>query len=294
MIYDEELDFLEKVLLIATGMPSAVKNLQFISGGFVNQAVSIDTDVGKFFVKFNESQPESMFSAEASGLNFLREKLQHVAVIPEVIYFGEILGRHVMVLEYIQDRIEKPIYWKNLGETIATLHHISHHKAGLHFHNFAGPLAQNNLENSNWSTFFFEKRLNVQFGLAFYNELITKSYLKQLELLQPIFEKLYEKEPFSLLHGDFWKGNVFPAKNNQPCLFDPAIYFGHREVDIATAGLFGGFDETFFESYQNAFPFLPGSKERMEIYSLYPLMLYVNLYGTSYMSRIDKILGKYI
>jgi len=291
-MYNEEVDFLEEALMRATGSIPDIKNLQFISGGLVNQTVFTDTSEGKYFIKFNEVRPIEMFETEAKGLQLLREALP-LTKIPEVIYAGKIADRNFLVLSYHQEQQTTEKFWQNLGRSIASLHQTNAEKAGLSFDNFNGPLTQKNTEQDNWVEFFFEKRLRAQFGLAYYNNIIDKNYLGKLDQLEPALEHLYEAEPFSLLHGDFWRGNIFATNNQQPCIFDSAVYFGHREVDITTAKLFGGFNPLFFETYQEAFPLQFGAKERMEIYSLYPLMIYVNLYGTSYLNRVDKILDKY-
>ncbi|UZR95716.1 fructosamine kinase family protein [Chondrinema litorale] len=294
MIYKSESDFFQKILLLATGKIHEVRHVYFISGGFVNQSVKVDTDSAKFFIKFNETKSGLMFTSEATSLKFLKSKLKSV-IIPDVIFFGEESGRQVIVQEFIQEKAILRPFWKNLANTIVELHQIQHDKAGLHFNNFISSLKQQNEQTDKWVQFFFEQRLSVQFGLAYYNGIIEKSLFAKLDKLQLAFEKLYEPEAFSLLHGNLRKENVYTTLNNQVCMVNPSIYFGNREVDIANAKLFGGFDESFFRNYQAIYPLLPGNLERMEIYSLYPLMLYVNLYNSeSYIKHINKIIDKYI
>ena len=294
MIYNDELDFLQKIILLATGKSTEIRHLQFISGGFVNQSVRVDTNEGKYFIKFNESQPEAIFNSEAKGLKLLQSHLKS-AIIPKVEFVGKVDSRQVMVQEYIQNKAIFNSFWENLGKTIAELHSNHQNKAGLNFKTYTNTFEQINDENESWPHFFFQKRLQVQFGMAYYKGIIEKHYLRKLDSLQTAFEALYEHEPFSLLHGNLRKENVYPTTTDQVCMVNPAVYFGHREVDIAIAKLFGGFDELFFKTYHAYYPFLDGNKERMEIYSLYQLMLYVNLYGTSsYLNHINKILEKYI
>mgnify|MGYP001080591919 CR=1 FL=1 len=292
-MYNEEVDFLEEVIMRALGTSLDIKTLQFISGGLVNQAVYTDTSKGKLFIKFNENRPAKMFDAEKQGLATIRENVPDLHV-PKVIHTDKVSNRYVLVMEYLQEQYPNKQFWEKLGYGVAAMHHVTAPKAGLEYDNFNGPLAQKNTPSTNWGNFFFEHRLRAQFGLAFYNQIIPKSYLKKLEQLQIAFERLYTKAEFSLLHGDFWRGNILTGKNQQPCIFDPAVYFGHREVDLATAKLLGGFQDTFFKAYQEKYPLQHGAEERMEIYSLYPLMIQVNLYGTSYLNRIDSILKKYI
>lgn len=292
-MYSEEVDFLEKVIIRSTGSSLNIETLQFISGGLVNQAVFTETPKGKLFIKFNEDRPAGMFEAEEKGLRLIRESVSELYA-PNVIYTGNIQNRHVLVMEYIQEGFTNESFWKNLGLGVAQMHHVHSLQAGLEYDNFNGYFTQINTPTKNWIQFFFDERLRAQFGRAFYNGVISKDYLAKLDNLQSAFEKLYSTKKMSLLHGDFWRGNVLANNKQTPCIFDPAVYFGDREVDIATAKLLGGFNDLFFKVYNDTFPLEYGSKERMEIYSLYPLMIQVNLYGTSYLNRIDAILNKYI
>ncbi len=160
------------------------------------------------------------------------------------------------------------------------------------FNNFIGSLQQNNEFHENWIEFFVEKRLRPQFGLAYYNKLIDVSYLRHLDKLPQALERIFPKEKPSLLHGDLWSGNAMRDKSGNPCLVDPAVYYGHREMELAFTKLFGGFDSSFYHAYEEAFPLEIGFKDRKDIYNLYPLMVHVNLFGTSYLSGIDKVLER--
>ena len=86
--------------------------------------------------------------------------------------------------------------------------------------------------------------------------------------------------------------------NGQPCLVDPAVYYGHREAELAFTTLFGGFDDRFFEVYNGVHPWEKGIEKRLEVYNIYPLLVHTNLFGEGYLEqvnsiykRIDKALG---
>ncbi len=284
--------FFESVLFEAFGKDIEVSKYQFLGGGCINNAVKLETVVGKFFLKWNDSkQSEEMFEAEAYGLNLLADK--GLITIPLVIKHGCNDGKAYLLLEFIQSAYRQKDYWKRLGEQLAELHRNTHGSFGLHFNNFIGALPQSNEYMPSWTDFFIEKRLKVQAGLAYYNGLAGKDLLKK-------FEKLYEKLPSmlpeeqpALLHGDLWSGNVMVNSQGLPCLIDPAVYYGNREIELAFTQLFGGFDDDFYQAYQATFPLLPDFDERVEIYNLYPLLVHVNLFGRSYLSGVERVLKRY-
>ena len=102
------------------------------------------------------------------------------------------------------------------------------------------------------------------------------------------------EEPPALLHGDLWSGNVLVGAQGQPCLIDPAVYYGHREAELAFTELFGGFDSRFYAAYKEAKPLASGYNERKDIYNIYPLMVHVNMFGTSYLSGVERTLKRFL
>ena len=98
----------------------------------------------------------------------------------------------------------------------------------------------------------------------------------------------------SLLHGDLWSGNLLVSAQGQANIIDPAVYYGHREVDLAMTRLFGGFDYLYLGSYQEVFPLQPGFEDRLGIYNLYPLLVHLNLFGRGYVSQILAVLRMFV
>ena len=117
---------------------------------------------------------------------------------------------------------------------------------------------------------------------------------KKFKVLFGKLQTILPDERPSLLHGDLWAGNIMTTSDGQPCLIDPAVYFGHREVDLAMTQLFGGFDAAFFESYGEVYPLLPGYEERLDLYNLYPLLVHVNLFGGGYGRQVISVLNKFV
>ncbi len=269
----------ESALLAATGKNVQIKDMLYLAGGYFNNAIKLDTSEGTFFLKWNTNQAKEVFEAEAKGLRLLKEHaLLHV---PAVVGSGHVSGTSYLLLEFVPSRFESSAYWQDFGRAMAKLHRQTAPGFGLHFQNFTGGLPQKNTPANSWADFFFANRLKPQFGRAFYHKKLEKHYLRSIEKLHLKLPELLPQEPPALLHGDFWSGNAMPDRFGNACIFDPAVYYGHREMDLATARLLGGFPPAFFESYHHEYPLEPGFEERASIYQLYPLVVHVNLFGSS-------------
>src|SRR5690606_5312124 len=133
-----------------------------------------------------------------------------------------------------------------------------------------------------------------QLKIAADSRLISPSVTQKFETLYKKLTSILNTEKPALLHGDLWNGNLIVNQDGDPCLIDPAVYYGNREVDLAMTRLFGGFEDEFYESYQEAFPMMPGYDERFDIYNLYPLLIHVNLFGSSYVSQVNTIISSFV
>lgn len=283
-------DFYESVLFKSTGQEINIIEVQFVSGGCINNTVKISTEKGNFFLKWNESMHEDMFPLEARGLNLL--KSVETIKIPDVIGFDKIENKNFLLLEFIDSKSPSPDYWEKLGKSLAEIHKSSNEKYGLSYDNYIGELSQKNKFKNDWVTFFIENRLEVQIGLAYYKRLIDENFLKKFKNIYPRLYDILPQENPSLIHGDLWSGNIMVDAEGDPCLIDPAVYYGHREAEIAYSTLFGGFDADFYNSYKECFPLLPGFDSRIEIYNIYHLLVHVNLFGLSYLSPVEKAIRK--
>lgn len=284
--------FFERALFESTGKDLQVQGVEFKSGGCINNAVRIKTREGSFFLKWNEGIEEDMFAAEANGLRILRASGS--LNIPEVLGVGKVEDRHFLVLEYIDSRYPEKGYWKKLGQGLASQHRQTSRQYGLEENNYIGSLPQKNAQTDNWIAFFQENRLEVQLGLAVYKGLVEDDFVRRFKALYPKLPDLLSYEPPSLLHGDLWSGNVMVGGEGEPCLIDPAVYYGNREAELAFTELFGGFEQDFYSAYQEAYPLEAGYDDRKDIYNLYPLMVHVNIFGTSYLSGVERILKRFV
>lgn len=269
----------------------AFQSFRSASGGCINHGGIAKFDKGSFFVKWNNAEkfPE-MFSLEAQGLELLR---LGTIKIPEVLLVGEVANYSFLVLEEINSSFISNIYWEELGRGLADLHKISDTHFGLENDNYMGSLKQVNSQIQDWSSFYIENRLETQSALAFNAHLLSKEDLRLIQLFYKNIKDHLTIESPSLVHGDLWNGNVMVGSSGEPVLIDPAVSFLNREVDLAMAKLFGGFDEQFYQAYQEALPVQSGIECRIEIYQLYPLLVHLNLFGSGYYSQCLSIIKRF-
>ena len=262
-----------------------------LSGGDINDVYQLKTNLGNFCIKVNDAKKyPNMFEKEAKGLDLLRKS---AFTIPNVIHFGTIANQSYLLLEFIDSKKPKDNFWEKFGQQLAQMHQITQPEFGLDHSNYIGSLVQTNDAHKDWVDFFFTERIIPQTTVAIDHKKLEVEILFQLEKLYHFIETHYPKEPPTLLHGDLWSGNYMVDSNGMPALIDPAVYYGNREMDIAMTLLFGGFNPKMYDAYQEVFPLQNDWKERMEIWQLYPLLVHVNLFGGSYIKRVESILEKF-
>jgi len=278
---------------IETSLKAEVTGFKPAGGGCINNGGELKTNQGSYFIKWNSVNLfPGMFDAEARGLRLLHSK--RCISIPEVIQVNEGDSIQFILMEFVaSDRTVKK-YWELFGSGLAKLHKNSQSEFGLDHDNFIGSLPQQNGFRNAWVDFFIEQRLNPQLELAEKNHLMDQSSRNKFELLNKKLPEFFPVEPPALLHGDLWSGNLITNRNGEPCLIDPAIYFGHREAELAFTRLFGGFERAFYYAYHNAYPLQPGFEKRIDLYNLYPLLVHANLFGGSYFQQVKSILDRHV
>jgi protein-ribulosamine 3-kinase len=264
-----------------------------VGGGCINNCYRAETEQGKkFFVKTNQAEKyPGLFDKEKNALSILAQ--QSIIRLPRVIATDSSGGSQYIILEWIESGKKSASFWKDFGTRLALLHKISSQTFGFFEDNYIGSLEQSNTYTPSWSEFFIQHRLEPQLKLAAGSKLIP---VKQVALFEKIFntlDNIFSKEPASLIHGDLWSGNFMCDQDSQPVLIDPAVYFGHRMMDIGMTKLFGGFDSRFYEAYNDTYPLPPNSDEQVEIANLYPLLIHLNLFGLQYLSQIETVLRRY-
>lgn len=277
-------DFFKEQLSIAAYLP--------IEGGDINQCYLLDTSRGRFFMKVNASLfGLDFFEKEARGLVILANA--GAIRVPRPLFDGKFHQQVYLVMEYLEKGKPAPTFWQDFGASIAALHKHTHSTFGLPFQNYIGRLHQQNNAHNNWCSFYKQERIIYLVEKARSGNLLTREEAALAETLCEKIGQFIPEERPALLHGDLWNGNFFARNNGQPAVFDPAVYYGHREMDLAMARLFGGFDPVFFEAYHASFPLQPGWMERTDLFQLYPLLVHLLLFGGSYREQVVSILRKY-
>ena len=263
-----------------------------ISGGCINEAFKLETTSGPFFIKLNSAARfPKMFQAEARGLDLLSENSNFT--VPKPIVVGESGAQQYLVMDWIESGSATPDFNDKFGRWLADLHHTTQPSFGLNHPNYIGSLPQSNDEHNSWSEFFWNERLLPQIRLASKSGLMTNKMTLGFGRLETHMSSLYPTEAPALLHGDLWSGNYGVSENGSPLIFDPAVYYGHREMDLAMMKLFGGFSQSIFDAYDEHYPLETGWEERIQIGQLYPLMVHVNLFGSSYCRQVEQILSRF-
>jgi fructosamine-3-kinase len=281
----------EQILFQTLGPLAEFKSATLIAAGNHNQGIRLASSEGTFFLKLNFDHEKDILAREAQGLDLLRKST--FLKVPEVYGYGRVEDYNYLLTEFLAGGKKRPNYWENLGIGLAHLHLTQRETFGLESDNFIASLYQKNPDTEDWLDFFIEQRLEPLLGKAYFDRLIPLDFLKKFQEIYPKLEGIFPKEKPSLVHGDLWSGNVIPTDSGEPSLIDPAIYFGHREMDLAFSRLFGGFDRQFYDSYESALPLEPEFESRIGVYNLYPLLVHLNLFGEAYLPGIQKIINRF-
>ncbi len=276
---------------VAEGLGATVTGARGLSGGDINEALAVTLSDGReVFVKTNAAAPPGMFAAEARGLAWLDEA--RALTVPQALLVGE----RFLALPLIRPAPRRPAFDDALGRGLAVLHHRGPDGWGLDHDNFIGRLPQANdgAGIATWAEFYRRQRLEPQVRRAVDAGLLPpRVHADARRVLDRLEELVGPEEPPARLHGDLWGGNLMSDEQGRPCLIDPAVYGGHREMDLAMMRLFGGFGARVFAAYDEAYPLADGHEGRVELYQLYPLLVHVNLFGGSYVGAVAGALAHY-
>ena len=266
-----------------------------ISGGSINQTHVLNLTNGqRVFMKQNPSPPTDFFLAETRGLKLLSQA-KNGPRIPKPVVVQSVSRPTFLLLEYIDSSSEDENFSEQFALSLAELHRMSQEHYGLDHDNYIGSTPQKNALEKDGIVFFREQRIDFQRQLARRSGLLPVTIDKEIDSLCDELGKFLNisGEKPALLHGDLWSGNYFPDSEGKPCVFDPAVYYGLREADLAMTELFGRLPQKFYDVYQEVFPMNPGYEERKDLFNLYHLLNHLNIFGSSYLSSVQQIVKRY-
>ena len=283
-------DVISSAISDAARQPFKMRGATPIRGGSINDAYRLEgMDSARYFLKLNDAQHLTMFVAEAEGLNAIAAT--NTVRVPRLIVHGSAGRQSYLVLEYLE--LSSRGDAKLLGEQLAALHRCTGNSFGFVHDNFIGTTPQPNEWKDSWIDFWREHRLGFQLRLAEENGFGSQLQSLGEKLIDalPTFFAGYAPQP-SLLHGDLWSGNHAYLHDGMPTIFDPAVYYGDRECDLAMTELFGGYPADFYAAYRAAYPLDAGYATRRELYNLYHILNHANLFGGGYARQAEQMMQK--
>jgi protein-ribulosamine 3-kinase len=269
-----------------------ITNIKAVGGGSINDTYQLTTADQPFFCKINSATKfPHLFQKEAEGLQLLTDP--GIFRTPKIIGLVENDHYQVLLLEWIETTMPTSSFWKLFGEKLAQLHKHTQSYFGLETDNYMGAVWQSNTVLNNWPSFLIEQRLQPLVDQCMGLQLLNTKHIQLFEKLYVKLPSVFNEEPPALLHGDLWSGNFMCSDQQEPVLIDPAVYFGHRSVDLGMTTLFGGFHPSFYEAYHYHHPLPYNHKEQWKLANLYPLLIHLQLFGKTYLPSIERTLNDF-
>lgn len=290
---DAQLAAIGEAIAVATGLTFAVRDSRAAGGGCIHHSNVLSDGTRQIFVKRNRPEALAMFQAEADGLAALAAASSDLC-LPRVLAVGLAGGVAYLALDYLPLVALDRYSAARLGEALAKLHR---QPAGEMFgwpsDNYIGSTPQSNAPHANWAIFYANQRLRPQLRLAAARGMERKLVESGERLAERVAAFFVDGQPQpSLLHGDLWSGNAAALPDGRPAIFDPAVYRGDREADLAMAELFGGFPEAFYAAYRATWPLAAGYETRKTLYNLYHILNHFNLFGASYLGQVRRMIER--
>lgn len=275
-------------------LDTGIADIRSVSGGSINRAAKLILSDGTHcFLKWNSSADPDMFVKEKRGLKLLAAAETKLR-IPSTLALGKTMDdTGYLALEYISEGRSTDHSAEDFGRQLAALHKHQAKQYGLDHDNFIGKLPQSNQQHKGWVDFFVKERMEPQLRMAADTHKLGSETIAHFKTMYTQLPDIFPEEPASLLHGDLWGGNYFYDGQGRATIFDPAVYHGHREIELAFTHLFGGFSQDFYQAYKEAYPLQPDFNNRKDIYNLYPLLVHTNLFGGSYARQVQTIVSRF-
>jgi fructosamine-3-kinase len=282
-----------------TGMPFSAASPRSVGGGCINSGYVLTDGPQSYFVKLNQASQISMFEAEAAGLDEM--VASQTIRVPKPICWGTANTSAYLVQEWLDFGRTAGSAWAEMGRQLAAMHQwmpppsspsqsASRGAFGWHRNNTIGSTPQVNSWTEDWTEFWVKHRIGYQLQLAHRRGGHFPQADRLLDSIPQLLAGHYPQP--SLVHGDLWSGNAATTKVGEPVIFDPATYYGDREVDLAMTELFGGFPSEFYRGYNKVYPLDSGYQRRKVLYNLYHILNHFNLFGGGYDSQANRMIGQ--
>ena len=285
---------IEKTIADSIGKAVEIQTRIEVGGGCINQAYALQGPNASYFVKVNQAQQVDMFAAEYAGLTELRAT--QTLLVPQPFCYGVVKDSAFIAMQLLHLGPTAGASMPQLGSELAAMHRVTQPQFGWYRDNTIGSTVQINALCHHWTEFWQQHRLGFQLDLAAKNGYRGKLQQRGEMLLGKISAFMQHAPAASLLHGDLWAGNFAITDSGAPAIFDPAVYYGDRETDLAMTELFGGYTGDFYSAYNNAYPLDTGYSTRKILYNLYHILNHLNLFGGSYLQQsqgmIDRLLSE--
>ena len=264
-----------------------------VHGGDINRSFCLYTREAKYFLKVNDAaRYQGMFEKEAKGLGALVKNTAAIR-IPRVIKFGLTEQEQYLLLEWIETGKPRTDTMEKFGSAVAIMHQQKQSYFGWEEDNYIGSLPQHNTKYDSWPLFYSECRIMPLIQLLFNAGAFTKQDIVIAESFCKKLSQLFPPEPPALVHGDLWAGNFMVTSKGDVAIYDPAVYYGHREMDIGMTKLFGGFDQRFYDAYNAMYPMEKNWLHRLPLAQLYPLLVHAVLFGGHYTGGAREIMKRF-
>lgn len=272
--------------------PGTLDDVRSVAGGSINQAYRLKSSRGNYFLKVNHATRfPGMFEAEARGLRLMRDTGE--IGVPRPLATGQEGDEAFILMAFVEAGRADDAFWERFGKELARMHKHTSESFGLDHDNYIGSLPQSNEARPDWQSFFAEMRLEPQVRMARDTGKMDRNDQRAFDTLYERLDRLFPKEAPALIHGDLWSGNYMVGPGGSPSILDPAVYYGHREMDLGMSTLFGRFGDAFYRAYDGEHPLEEGWEERLDLANLYPLMVHVNLFGGGFASEVRSILRRF-
>jgi len=268
-----------------------IRRVVRLVGDDIHQAYQLYDGEHFYFLKasINPAYPD-IFIKEVAGLSALKDYFP--GIVPKVIFAGQCEYRSFLMLEWLEAQIPKTVDWESFGRQLACMHRQPQLYFGFSTDNYIATLIQSNTAALYWDNFFIYQRLLPLAEILVQNDQFFAGDIARIHQLERHISSIFPPERPALLHGDLWSGNCMCIKQGFT-LYDPAVYYGHREMDLAMARLFGGFPSSFFSAYEEVYPLEKDWKERLMLAQLYPILVHAILFGGNYVIEARHILKSY-